>query len=228
MIPLFDLSELSNYRSRDLLPLQCRHCKQTFNKSKHYIQAALKPGDKPKSTLDYCSEACRGVATRRGQDVACKLCQNVFYRQACHMSSNNFCSSSCSALYNNTRKKTGTRRSKLEVWMQEQLTNRYPDLTIHYNQKDAINSELDIYIPSLSLAIELNGIFHYEPIYGKEKLSSIQNNDSRKFQACLEHGIELCIIDTSAFSYFKPSAAQKFFDIIVNLLATKGVSSKAT
>jgi len=44
----------------------------------------------------------------------------------------------------------------------------YPDLVIHFNKKDAINSELDIYIPSLKLAFELNGIFHYEPIFGKE------------------------------------------------------------
>ena len=67
----------------------------------------------------------------------------------------------------------------------------------HFNRKDAINSELDIYIPELKLAFELNGIFHYESIYGSEKLNQIQNNDNRKFQACLEQGIELCIIDTS-------------------------------
>lgn len=56
---------------------------------------------------------------------------------------------------------------------------------------------MDIYIPVLSLAFELNGIFHYEPIYGEGKLLSIQNNDDRKFQACLEHDIELCIINSS-------------------------------
>ena len=83
------------------------------------------------------------------------------------------------------------------------MSIQYPNLEIHYNRKDAINSELDIYIPELELAFELNGIFHYEPIYGAEKLQQIQNNDDRKFQACLEKGISLCIIDTSSLKYFK-------------------------
>lgn len=102
--------------------------------------------------------------------------------------------------------------------MQEQLSLQYPNLEIHYNRKDAINSELDIYIPSLKLAFELNGIFHYEPIYGPEKLSKIQNNDNRKFQACLEKGIELVIIDTSGLKYFKPLKAQSFYQIIINII----------
>jgi len=71
------------------------------------------------------------------------------------------------------------------------------------------------------LAFELNGIFHYEPIYGQNKLNQIQNNDNRKFQACLENNIELCIIDTSSQTYFKPKTAQKFLDIITNLINNK-------
>ena len=80
---------------------------------------------------------------------------------------------SCAATYNNKNKTHGTRRSKLECFIEKKLSELYPDLTIHYNQKDTINSELDIYIPSFKLAFELNGIFHYEPIYGEEKLNQI-------------------------------------------------------
>ena len=36
-------------------------------------------------------------------------------------------------------------RSKLEKWLEEQLIKMYPNLEIHFNRKDAINSELDIY-----------------------------------------------------------------------------------
>jgi hypothetical protein len=74
---------------------------------------------------------------------------------------------------------------------------------------------------SLNIAFELNGIFHYEPIYGNDKLNKIQNNDMRKFQACLEHNIELCIIDTSQQKYFKESTSQKYLNIIVNILNEK-------
>jgi len=133
-----------------------------------------------------------------------------------------FCSRSCAATYNNTHKTTGTRRSKLEQWLEQTLTAHYPNLQFVFNGKEAINSELDIYIPELKLAFELNGIFHYEPIYGPEKLASIQNNDNRKFQACLEQGIELVIIDSSKMEYFKQKSAQKFLDIIKNIIESKG------
>ena len=80
---------------------------------------------------------------------------------------------------------------------------------------------MDIYIPSLNLAFELNGIFHYEPIYGKDKLDQITNNDNRKFQACLERKIELVIIDSSSLNYFKPGKAKKYLDIIINIINLK-------
>jgi hypothetical protein len=97
----------------------------------------------------------------------------------------------------------------------------FPSLNIKYNNKDAINSELDIYIPSLKLSFELNGIYHYEAIHGEEKLTKVQNNDARKFQACLEKGIELCIVDTSSLKYMKESNAIKFFNIISNIIKQK-------
>jgi very-short-patch-repair endonuclease len=134
---------------------------------------------------------------------------------------NNFCSSSCAAIYNNTHKTYGTRRSKLEKYLEEKLKEKYPKLDIHFNRKDAINSELDIYIPSLKLAFELNGIYHYEPIHGPEKLASVQNNDQRKFQACLERGIELCIIDTSSIKHFKENKANKFLNIIIEIISKR-------
>jgi len=82
---------------------------------------------------------------------------------------NHFCCSSHAATYNNTHRKTGYRRSKLEVWAEGRLKELYPQLTIICNEKAAINSELDIFLPDLQLAFELNGIFHYEPIHGDKK-----------------------------------------------------------
>ena len=68
------------------------------------------------------------------------------------------------------------------------------------------------------MAFELNGIFHYEPIYGEEKLDKIQNNDERKFAACREAGISLCIIDTSSQKYVKPNTSKKYLDIIIEII----------
>lgn len=139
---------------------------------------------------------------------------------------NYFCTHSCAATYNNTHKEKGTRKSKLEFYLEEQLPLLFPKLEFHFNRKDAINSELDIYIPNMKLAFELNGIFHYEPIYGINKLNQIKNNDNRKFQACLERNIELCIIDTSKLIYFKKENADPFLEIIKNIINNKINSDK--
>jgi hypothetical protein len=97
----------------------------------------------------------------------------------------------------------------------------YPDLEFHFNRTDAIEAELDIYVPSLKLAFELNGIFHYEPIYGADKLERVHKNDHRKLLACAEHGIELCVIDSSSMKHFTEKRAIKFLDIIKNFLGQK-------
>lgn len=131
---------------------------------------------------------------------------------------NCFCNHTCAAQHSNTHKTKGTRVSKLELWLQQQLTSRYPGLEIHFNRNDAIYSELDIYIPSLKLAFELNGICHYEPVYGPAKLGQIRNNDNRKQQACNERGIALCVIDVSGQKYFKEKTALPFLEIILNII----------
>lgn len=207
--------------------LICDHCQSEFSVSgmkwKNNRYAKRKTGKR-----HFCSEQCRylGRGMNKRLSVKCKNCLKEFEKLFCEAekSPNHFCSQSCAGTYNNTHKAHGTRRSKLEVWLEVKLIELFPSLEIHFNRKDAISSELDFYIPSLKLAFELNGIFHYEPIYGNEKLSQIQNNDCRKFQACLEKGIELCIIDSSKLTYFKPANAQKYLDIIVEIINRKLVS----
>ena len=155
--------------------------------------------------------------------LECRNCGKPFYKTPSEIkkTKNHFCSRSCAATHNNQNKTHGTRRSKLEFWLEQELPLLFPDLELHFNRKDTINSELDIYIPSLKLAFELNGIFHYEPIYGEHKLSQIRNNDQRKFQACLEQEIELCIIDSSGQKYFKDKSSRKYLDIISTLIKQK-------
>ena len=194
--------------------LRCDECKKEFiRESKDWHQSK-------KCKHHFCGKKCFGKFQDQKEEVACKQCDNKFFKQRKEIkkSKNNFCSRSCSVRYNNTHKTHGTRRSKLEKYLEEELIKLYPNLEIHFNRKDAINSELDIYIPSLFLAFELNGIFHYEPIYGKDKLASIQNNDKRKFAACNDANISLCIIDTSSLNYFKPKKAEKYLNIIVNII----------
>jgi hypothetical protein len=216
MKPLFTKEEFENAKSEDLLGCECKECKNIFYKTKHYLQ------DK-RCKHDYCSLKCSSLPRITKENVICTQCGKEFIKKLNQIkrSPNHFCSHSCHASYQHSHKTTGYRRSKLEVWLETKLITLYPNLKFEFNKKDAINSELDIYIPELKLAFELNGIFHYEPIFGQEQLEKINNNDNRKFQACVENNIELCIIDSSKLSYFKESNCVKYLDIITNIINLK-------
>ena len=198
-----------------MISVKCDFCNSIFNqKLKQYNL------NKKRNCKNYCSIECSNKSHNKSKIVFCKNCNSEFTKSLSNIKNtkNNFCSMSCSATYNNTHKTTGTRRSKLEVYLEKHIKEIYGEEFALFNNKEIIGSELDIYIPSLKLAFELNGIFHYEPIYGKEKLKSIQNNDQRKFQACIEKEISLCIVDSSKLVYFKESKAKEYFSIIQNII----------
>jgi len=223
MKPLFTEEQFKLAKSKDLLPCQCYQCSKIFYQTKHQIQEGLNPNRKKK--CKYCSKECENKSQITKQIVKCTNCGKEFEKYPNQFkkskSGNHFCSHSCACTYQNTHKTTGYRRSKLEIYLETKLTSLYPNLLILFNNKEIINSELDIYISSLKLAFELNGLFHYEPIFGDKTFMNIQNNDNRKFQACLEHNIELCIIDTSSQKYFKEETSQKYLDIIINIINNK-------
>lgn len=227
MQPLFDIDKIKEYDRDEKMPFLCERCFNIF-----YIEAGYIDNKKSNTKVGfkYCSRDCSDLAISMNKVLmSCANCnKNIIIlcsQRKKSKSGRSFCNQSCAAKYNNAHKTKGTRRSKLENWLENKLKTIYTDLDIKFNDKQTINSELDIYIPSLNLAFELNGIFHYEPIYGSDKLSDIQNNDDRKFQACLEQNIELVIIDTSDQSYFKESSSKKYLDIITNIINLKLQSS---
>jgi len=208
-----------------IIKFKCDGCGEIYLKSKVYWYHNV---INKKRTVSFCTKQCemKYRFVRCGSiNGKCKQCEkNIVVRKRDQkLRKNHFCSKSCAATYNNTHKQSGTRRSRLEKWIEEQLIILYPNIQFKFNKKDDIESELDIYIPHLKLAFELNGIFHYEPIFGKQLLEKMENNDQRKMQACLERGIELCIINTSQQTYFKSRTSQKYLDIITNIINNKMV-----
>ena len=221
MYTILNIHENEQFKTakvKHLFELSCSKCGSVYHTQKRKILEKIKH----KKAINFCSRKCfNEYQTEQGTlTVQCKQCNQFFQKRKFETlkHSNHFCSSSCAATYNNTHKRTGTRRSKLEAYLEEQLQILFPDLEILFNDKTTINSELDIYIPSMKLAFELNGIFHYEPIFGEDKLNQIQNNDGNKFQKCQENQISLCIIDTSSQKRFTELSSKKYLDIIVSII----------
>lgn len=225
MIKLFTEKEFEDARGIDKLPLKCEYCGKTFYVQKKMIKHVITHNKH--NMLKFCSRKCADydmhkIKNHISYETKCANCGKSFtITSGCASKSktgNHFCSKSCAVSYNNKHKTYGTRRSKLESYLENQLSKLYPDLEIKYNSKEEINSELDIFIPKYKLAFELNGIFHYEPIFGSRKLEQTQNNDKNKFQLCQENKISLCVIDTSSLKYFKEQNAEKYLDIIKNII----------
>jgi hypothetical protein len=171
----------------------------------------------------FCSKKCLSKErTTTAITTQCAVCGKQIIKAASDVrkSKHNlfFCSSSHNATYWNKHKKTGYRSSKLEKYILSKVQTNYPDIPVLSNDITNINLELDLYFPTLKLAFEFNGIFHYEPIYGTQKLDRIQFNDGQKIIKCHEAGIELCIIDISAQKQFTEKSSQKYLDIVLNII----------
>lgn len=179
--------------------LKCDQCGTEFTRIKSVHERRKNTG----RSHSFCNFECSVNYKRENSNLVktnCGYCGREVARAQTEFnkskSGHAFCNSSCSASYNNKNKKTGHRRSRLERSLEKHIIETYPDLLVLCNDKSAIGSELDFYFPDLKLAIELNGIFHYEPIYGEDKLTRIKDNDKQKMAACKELGIELAVVCT--------------------------------
>lgn len=190
---------------------------------KSQIQAAIKAEKLGECAKDYCSRKCACIAKRTRIKFECDNCKKTTAKVPSQWCQNNFCSQSCSASFHNARRNYGYRRSKIEIFIEDRLREKYPNLDILFNSKSIITSELDIYIPSLHLAFEINGICHYRPIYGEKKFLGIQRSDARKKERCRELSIALYIIDVSDQGNFTIQSSQKYLDSITELIEKKMV-----
>lgn len=129
-----------------------------------------------------------------------------------------FCSQSCAASYNNCHKNFCVRRSKLEQYIETKLLSDMSDVNVIFNDKTAINYELDIFVPSLKLAFELNGPVHYKPIFGEETFQRTLNNDRIKRERCKDKNIQLIIIDTSKHSFVKDVTCEPFYQYVKSIV----------
>ena len=230
MKQLFTQEQYTTAKSKDKLQCECINCSISFGVEKSYIKKFL--NGKKNATFDFCSKKCHGAYKSRCRTKHnCSQCGKEIERTPTELRrnmNNFFCNHSCCAIYHNSHKTTGSNVSKLEKYLQLRLKELYPNLEFIFNSPTIVGLELDIYIPSLKLAFELNGIFHYEPIFGQDKLNRTNFNDQQKYQACISNGISLCVIDTSKQKYFKDSTSQPFLDIITDIINRSIVEIEST
>lgn len=206
--------EFNLCKTNDMIPIECECCGKRFTVRKHYVVDSLNRHDG--NYYRYCCHKCRNISEGKRIETVCAHCGKTIYKtlREYSKSSNHFCNSSCAASYNNMHKKSGCRRSKLEVYIETRLKDEYPEMEILFNDKSIIDSELDIYIPSLRIGFELNGIIHYKPIYGVEKYDRVVSNDEAKKRLCESNEIALHVIDTSGQKRFNEHTSIKYFDYI--------------
>ncbi|RTK98597.1 MAG: hypothetical protein EKK57_11420 [Proteobacteria bacterium] len=206
--------DFQTLRSRQLIELECCFCSKIFTRPKNQVMANIK-AIKNRDNGRFCSHKCWDKSNSIKIEINCLYCQIKIIRPPSHIKNGKaFCSQSHAARYNNAHKTKGCRRSKFEIWIESQFKNIYPDLDIKYNFRLDNSCELDIYIPKLKLAFEINGVFHYQPIYGEEKLNKIKERDSRKIAYCQANSINLHTINISNEKSTKLEGFLKYFELI--------------
>jgi hypothetical protein len=91
-------------------------------------------------------------------------------------------------------------------------------MPIIFNDRKTVGLELDILIPNINLAFELNGIIHYYPIYGDKKYNSTIINDQKKSDSCKDKNIDLKIIDLSKWGNFSEKKAEVILNDIEKII----------
>lgn len=203
------------------LILTCCQCDKEYQPRKAEVKRSLERNVKN----NFCSRDCRNNSQVTSKLVICATCDKEFIKGLYQISKseNNFCSKSCAATLNNILyPKNTNNRSQLEILVEKSVKEAFPNLDVFFNTRMISRLDLDILIPSLKLAFELNGIYHYEAIgkKGAKKLQQTQHNDEMKLMECTNQGVELVVVNTYKEKNYK-NYDSEYVDMILNKINQK-------
>lgn len=90
---------------------------------------------------------------------------------------------------------TGRKGSQLELYLRDQL--EFLGYPVIFHKRGAIINdalEVDLIVPVLKTAIEVNGPTHYKPIYGQERLTAQIQADQKKVGLLLHEGYTVIVL----------------------------------
>lgn len=215
----YDIYKKETWRKVELV---CPTCNKQFTKKSGLIKygKSIRP-----ETDFFCSKECHSISMKTDASVIhivkCDHCKVEIQRPWKFLKNQDlhFCNKSCRASYFCKLYNTGHQRSQLELKIEQHIKNKYPDLVLNVNDRDMLNGlELDFYIPSLQLAIEINGPAHFKSIYGDESLIRTQRHDLIKQKWCTKNGIRLLTV-TDLLNYNIDNSSEifeKYIDPIID------------
>lgn len=206
----YDCYLQSNQESTHVIISPCEYCGELVLKYKSHLVGKI-----------FCNRTCSGKASTLNPNfnkkilVPCTKCgigkkQSDLYSRKTKIPRNSFCSKHCKGTYDSTVPKGIhdpsssfiRRRSSLELFIEDKVKSYFPYIELILNNRSILlGLELDFYIPDLNLAIEVNGIVHYEAIYGDDLFTKIQEKDNRKIQLCEEKKIDLITVKSTVRFY---------------------------
>lgn len=117
-------------------------------------------------------------------------------------------------------RKSSSLGSKMELYILEKLLNDGYKVDFHKEQI-LINTKLqiDLFLPTMDIAIEVDGPSHFEPVWGEDVLQKNKKYDNKKNGIILGRGSTLIRIKQSRD--FSKSRASIIYDQLKQLLSNK-------
>ena len=193
------LEVIKHLKSKDTVIVDCEQCSCQFKREVGKIRENISKG-----SSTFCSLKCFYANRVTSSKVPCLYCGNDVIKKK-GKTTNTFCNSSCFAFYNNKHRTKGNRRSRAEEFLENLIKREFPNHKMQTNVRDIIPDglEVDILLPELNIAIELNGPIHYFPIHGQEYLEKMTDRDIRKQVYLQKAGYNLIVLNISELRYWK-------------------------
>lgn len=121
------------------------------------------------------------------------------------------------SLANKAVRDTSKKGSKLEIYLLNRLLSDGIKVDFHKEQMLLTTKlQIDLFLPTMNIAIEVDGPSHFLPVWGDDTLTRNQKYDDKKSGLILGKGLKL--IRIKQLKDFSKSRADKLYDRLMSIL----------